>query len=112
MRLVRGDEVGDLLLQRLAAGAQFVVRELLDRGIDGLDLLQIRLDLFAVLVGFRTEEDFDYTCKNIHNVVVVFGVTVLNPTKIRIIFRNPSGQRPQNGFSANYFAGKGSSAIS
>ena len=80
--LVRGDEVGDLLFQRFAVRAQLVVGEFLDRGVDGLDLLQIRLDLFAVLVGFRAEEGFDYTCNYIHNAFIVFSVRVLNLTKI------------------------------
>ena len=62
--------------------AQLVVGEFLDRGVDGLDLLQIRLDLFAVLVGFRAEEGFDYTCNYIHNAFIVFSVRVLNLTKI------------------------------
>ena len=83
---VRGDEVGDLFFQGLAAGAQFVVRERLDRGVDGLDLFEIGFDLFAVLVGFRTEKGFDYACKNIHKVVVVSELRILNPTKIVIIF--------------------------
>ena len=80
--LVRGDEVGYLLFQRFAVRAQLVVGEFLDRGVDGLDLLQIRLDLFAVLVGFRAEEGFDYTCNYIHNAFIVFSVRVLNLTKI------------------------------
>ena len=57
--LVRRDEVGDLSLQGFAPGAQLVVREGLDSGVYGLDLLEIRLDLLAVLVGFRAEEELD-----------------------------------------------------
>ena len=50
--LVCGDKGGNLCFQRLAACAQLVVRELLDRGVYGLDLLDVRLNLFAVFVGF------------------------------------------------------------
>ena len=76
----------DRCARALEAGAQFVVRERLDRGVDGLDLFEIGFDLFAVLVGFRTEKGFDYACKNIHKVVVVSELRILNPTKIVIIF--------------------------
>ena len=64
--LVLGDVVGDLLLERPAAGTQLVVREGLDRGIDGLDLVDVGLNLFAVLFGLGAENGFDYACKNIH----------------------------------------------
>ena len=57
--LVCGDVVGDLLLEVLAAGAEFIVRKRLDRGVDGLDLLDVGLDLLAVLVGFRAEDGLD-----------------------------------------------------
>ena len=57
--LVRGDVVGDLLLEVLAAGAELIVRKRLDRGVDGLDLLDVGLDLLAVLVGFRAEDGLD-----------------------------------------------------
>lgn len=57
--LVPGDEIGDLLLQRLAPGAQLVVRKGFYRRAYRLDLLEVRLDLLAVFVGFRAEEKFD-----------------------------------------------------
>ena len=69
---VRGDVVGDLLFEPLAAGAQLVVREGLDRGVDSLDLLDVRLDLFAVFFGLGAENGFDYACKNIHISVCCF----------------------------------------
>ena len=53
------DEIGDLLLQRFAPGAQFVVgKGFYSRG-DCFDLFEIRLDLLAVLVGFGAEDEFD-----------------------------------------------------
>lgn len=56
---VVGDVVGNLLHEPGAAGAEFVVREGLDRGVDGLDFLDVGFDLFAVLVGLRAEDEFD-----------------------------------------------------
>ena len=56
---VRGDVVGDLLFEPLAAGAQLVVRKGFYRRAYRLDLLEVRLDLLAVFVGFRAEEKFD-----------------------------------------------------
>ena len=53
------DEIGDLLLQRFASGAQFVVGKGFYGRVDGFDLFEIRLDLLAVFVGFRAEEKFD-----------------------------------------------------
>ena len=53
------DEIGDLLLQRFASGAQFVVGKGFYGRVDGFDLFEIRLDLLAVLVGFGAEDEFD-----------------------------------------------------
>ena len=52
MCLVVGDEVGYLLHQGGAAGAELIVRELLYRRIYLLDLVYVRLYLFAILIGF------------------------------------------------------------
>ena len=82
--LVLGDVVGDLFFEILAAGAEFVVRKGLDRRVYGLDLLQIGLDQFAVLVGFRAEEGFDDAGNYIHTVCRDFRVLVVKPTKIGI----------------------------
>ena len=63
---VRGDRLGDALLEGLAAGAQLVVRKLADGGVDRLDLDEVGLDLLAILVGFRAENEFDQTGENTH----------------------------------------------
>ena len=47
-----GKEAGYLLHQGGAAGAELVVRELLYRRIYLLDLVYVRLYLFAILIGF------------------------------------------------------------
>ena len=52
MCLVGGDEVGYLLHQGGAAGAELIVREFLYRRIYLLDLVYVRLYLFAILIGF------------------------------------------------------------
>ncbi len=70
--LVFGDEVGDGLFQRLAARAQLVVRQRLDRGVDGFDFLEIGFDLLAVLVGLRAENGLDDACEYIHRCVRCF----------------------------------------
>ena len=57
--LVPGDEIGDLFLQRFAPVTQFVVRKGFYRRVHRFDLLEVRLDLLAVFVGFRAEEKFD-----------------------------------------------------
>ncbi len=82
--LVRRDEVGDALFQLLAAGAQFVVRERLDRRIDGFDFLQVGFDLLAVLVGLRAEKGLDDAGNYIHKCVYYLLVEAVNPTKIVI----------------------------
>ena len=59
VRFVVGDVVGNLLHEPCASGAELVVRERLDGGVDSLDFLDVGFDLLAVLVGLRAEDKFD-----------------------------------------------------
>ena len=80
--LVGGDEIGDLLHQRLAPAAEFVVRKCGDGGVDLLDFVDIGFDGLAVFVRLRTEQEFDYTGYNIHTDESVLLIFDLRTTKI------------------------------
>ena len=80
--LVGGDEIGDLLHQRLAPAAEFVVRKCGDGGVDLLDFVDIGFDGLAVFVRLRTEQEFDYTGYNIHTDGSVLLIFDLRTTKI------------------------------
>ena len=51
---------------------QLIIREALDRGVYLLDLANIWLDLLAILVALRTEEEFNYITYNINIVLFYF----------------------------------------
>ena len=98
--LVGGDEIGNLLHQRLAPAAEFVVRKCGDGGVDLLDFVDIGFDGLAVFVRLRTEQEFDYTGYNIHKCLVVNSVMLIKSYKDNFFLPKKRMPSMKNGFSA------------